>query len=170
MLRFVVILGLLVSLPVVAQEQSRTVIGPANPDLAAGADALLAGDAEKGVNLTLSGLGMATDREERLIGFSNLCAGYILLNQRETALEYCDRALEIKPRHWKSLSNRALIHVQMRNYSAADKDLRIAESISPNAEQVREVRGMLRDALEPVEPEVRVKDSDAVSIDEGRRR
>ncbi len=169
MLRFIIITGLLLTTFAQADERTRTVLGPPNPDLAAGAEALLAGNPEEGVKLTLSGLGMATNREERLVGFSNLCAGYILLNQQSTALEYCDRALRIRPRHWRSLSNRALIYLQMKNYEKAEEDLRLAESISPNSDKVREVRGMLRDALEPVEPEVRVKDSDAVSIDEGRR-
>ena len=38
---------------------SRTVLGPRNPHLADGAQALLEGDAEKGVRLTLLGLAAA---------------------------------------------------------------------------------------------------------------
>ena len=46
-------------------EHSRTVIGPANIDLADGAEALLAGDAEKGVSLTERGLQAAANDRER---------------------------------------------------------------------------------------------------------
>ena len=75
-------------------QEAKTVIGPANPDLAAGAEALLAGDAERGVALTLAGLKLETRARDRVAGLSNLCAGYIMLERHRTALEYCDLALE----------------------------------------------------------------------------
>jgi len=55
LVRFLIVACLTIS-SAVAQE-SKTVIGPSNPDLHDGANALLAGDAEEGVRLTLLGLG-----------------------------------------------------------------------------------------------------------------
>ena len=51
-------------------QHSRTVIGPSNIDLADGAEALLAGDAEQGVRLTERGLKAAANNRERVAGYS----------------------------------------------------------------------------------------------------
>ena len=87
---------------------ARTVIGPSNIDLADGAAALRTGDAEEGVRLTRRGLRSASSPRDRLAGYSNLCAGLIMLNRHEEAIESCDAAIAIDDRHWRSYSNRAL--------------------------------------------------------------
>ena len=67
-------------------QQNKTVLGPSNEDLAAGANALLAGDAEEGIRRTLKGMEFASSRRDRVAGMSNLCAGYAMLNQPEEGL------------------------------------------------------------------------------------
>ena len=161
MQRFILVFMLLLASHLLAQEDSRILIGPQNVDLADGAEALLRGDAETGVQLTLAGLAMAAGRDERLTGLANLCAGYLLLGQQEKALDYCNRALAINSRHWRSLSNRALIYIQMQRFEDAADDLRLGQQISPGAEQLKEVRGLLMDALRPVEPEVSINERSA---------
>ena len=65
--------------------QSRTVVGSTNPELQQGAEALRAEDAEEGVRLTLIGLRHASSKRERVVGLSNLCAGYVMLENFDTA-------------------------------------------------------------------------------------
>ena len=87
---------ILVAGPVLAQSdsQSSTTLGPRNLYLFDGAQALLAGDADEGVRLTLQGLAMAHGQREVKAGHANLCAGFLMLGQAETALVHCDWVLE----------------------------------------------------------------------------
>lgn len=142
----------------IEEAHSRTVIGPRNPDLAAGADALLAGDAEEGIRLTQLGLEAAQGRREHQAAFANLCAGYVMLAQYETALEYCDRALAVNEHHWRALCNRALAYLRLGRYDEAKADLDLAQSIAPQATALKEARGLLRDATDPVRPSVTIDD------------
>lgn len=136
----------------------KTVIGPANSDLASGADALVRGNAEDGVRLTLRGLGMASNKRERVAAMSNLCAGYVMLREHERAVEYCNDALEEDERHWRALSNRALALIRLKRYEEADSDLQAAEVIAPYSRKVKVVRSMLRDAIDPVAPAIVIDD------------
>jgi tetratricopeptide (TPR) repeat protein len=141
-----------------AAQQSKTVIGPSNPELHDGAEALLAGDAEEGVRLTLEGLARAPTTRERLIGMSNLCAGYIMLEDLDTALDYCNRVLAEDAKLWRAYSNRALIFIRQKRYDEAEADLEKAEALSPNSHTVKVVRSMLRDKTEPVKPNIVIDD------------
>lgn len=144
-------------LPAAAQD-SRTVIGPSNPPLQEGANALLSGDAEDGVRLTLVGLSQATTAKERHTAMSNLCAGYVMLGRDETGLEFCDRVIEETDRNWRAYSNRALIYIRQQRFDEADQDLLRAEAIAPGARTLQAVRAMWRDAVEPVAPAIIIDD------------
>lgn len=138
--------------------QSKTVFGASNPELQQGAEALRARDAEKGVRLTLVGLTRASNRRERVAGLSNLCAGYIMLENFETALNYCNRALEENDEHWRTYSNRALAYIKTGRFEEAELDLQKAEILRPKARSVRIVRAMLLDQTNPVEPTIVIDD------------
>ena len=161
----VISLGFL-SHPAISQE-AKTVVGPYNAELTEGAEALLAGDAERGVELTLKGIRHETRSYDRRTGLSNLCAGYILLNELDTALDYCNRVLDETDRHWRAYSNRALIYVKLGRYAEASADLERAEAIAPRARPVRSVRSMLQDATDPVAPTVIIDDRREPSPDAG---
>lgn len=148
---------LAVSWPAAAQD-SRTVIGPSNPPLQEGANALLAGDAEEGVRLTHIGLSQAATARERHTALSNLCAGYVMLGKIETGLEFCNRVIEQTDRSWRAYSNRALIYIRLQRFDEAEQDLLQAESIAPNARTLQAVRAMWRDAVEPVAPAIIIDD------------
>ena len=142
-----------------AQEsESKTVIGPSNPDLYHGANALLAGDAEEGVRLTLLGLQRESSPRDRVTAMSNLCAGYIMLEQLDTALSYCNQVLEKNDRHWRAYSNRALAYLELKRYAEAEQDLQKAEALAENARTVKIVRSMLLDATDPVAPQIVIDD------------
>ncbi len=147
--------------PAAAEEsdiQAKTVIGPRNPNLVEGAHELLAGRIEEGIRLTRLGLDAALGRRERQAALANLCAGYLMIEQYPTALEYCDRALEENDRNWRALSNRALVYVMTERYDEAEVDLVRGEALAPHATSLKEVRGMLLDAIEPVTPNIEVDD------------
>jgi tetratricopeptide (TPR) repeat protein len=141
--------------------ERKIVVGPANVDLADGAKALLAGDAREGVRLTRQGLEHASNRTERLTGLSNLCGGYVLLEQFDAALEQCDLALTEDRNYWRAYANRALIHVLTGRYDAAEADLSQAEKLAPGARTVIAVRALLRDRRNPVAPEIVIDDQRA---------
>ena len=142
----------------VSASESRVVIGPSNLALADGSAALMAGDAEKGVRLTLQGLTMATSDRDRISGWANLCAGYVMLDRLDDALVYCDQAIEADPGHWHALSNRALIYIFRAEYDLAASDVARAEAIVPHARIPRQVKTMLRNAMNPVVPTVTIDD------------
>ena len=141
--------------------QNATIVGPTNPDLALGADELLAGNFKEGVRLSLLGLAMATGRRERLTALSNLCAGYIMLDQLDTALTYCDLAIDNNDQHWRARNNRALIYVKQKKYLEAEQDILVGQEYAPNSSTLKMVRSMLLDQTDPVSPNI--------IIDERRR-
>ena len=150
---------LLLACQSVCAQQSTTVIGPSNAELAAGARELLAGNAEEGVRLSLQGLKYAASRADNLAGMSNLCAGYFMLNDLDEALLYCNRALELDGSHWRALSNRALIYVKLKRYDEAELDIQKGLEIAPNSRTLAIISGMLLDARDPVAPSVIIDDS-----------
>lgn len=173
--RFLPLLMLLGSL---AQAQStarqseavaKTVVGPTNADLAEGAAALRAGDAEQGVRLTERGLSTAGGRRERVAGYSNLCAGLAMLERLDEALQACDRALQLDDRHWRSYSNRALVYLKQERYAEAQTDIARVETLSPQAHTLGKLRAMYRDAVDPVSPSIIIDDSREASADETDR-
>ena len=147
-------------------QENATIIGPSNIDLAMGAELLKDGETEKGIERTLKGLGYASNARERTAGNNNACAGYVMLDQPEEALPYCNAALEIHERHWRALNNRALAYIKLGRFEEADIDLTQAEDIAPSARSVKLTRSMLLDATDPVAPHVIVDDRRQAPDDE----
>lgn len=135
-----------------------TVIGPRNIPLHDGAQALLAGDNEEGIRLTLEGLELAHGRREEEAALSNLCAGYIKLGDYREALKYCDILLTRNDKNWRGYNNRAVIFIMTRQYERANEDLLMGESLNPGAQTLKIARAMYMDAVHPVRPEVEIDD------------
>lgn len=161
------LLGIVAVAPATGQEDSepRTVIGPSNIDLADGATALRSGNAEDGVRLTRSGLRSAANNRERVAGYSNLCAGLVMLDQLDEALDACNQALIINDQHWRSYSNRALIYVKLKRFADAERDIADGEAINPNARTLKIVKAMLLDETDPVAPSITIDDRRQVPVD-----
>lgn len=136
----------------------KTVLGPRNPNLVDGANELLAGNAEEGIRLTRLGLDVAVGQRERQAGLGNICAGYVMLKQYDEALEFCNEALAEYDRNWRALCNRALIYIKKGRLEEAAADLERGEEIAPNARALKEVRGMYRDATDPVTESITIDD------------
>ncbi len=145
---------------------SRTVLGPRNPDLANGAQALLKGDAEEGVRLTRLGLAAAFGRRERQAALGNLCAGYLLLDQFDEAIGYCDQALAENDRNWRVYNNRALVYLRLGRFEEAEADIVRGQELAPNARTLKVAKGMLLDETDPVSPSIVIDDRREPADDE----
>jgi len=144
-----------------------TVIGPRNPDLQEGAQQLLAGRARQGVELTLRGLKVAQGGREEEAALSNLCAGYIMLENFEEALKYCELLIARNEDSWRGYNNRAVIYINTKEYEKAHRDLVRGEELNPGARTLRIARAMYLDAVDPVAPEVEIDDRETDYDGEG---
>jgi tetratricopeptide (TPR) repeat protein len=153
-------IGLLAAAQVIADDEAaaKTVLGPKNIYLADGANALMAGDAEEGVRLTLMGLKIAQGQREEKVGHSNLCAGFLLLGQAETALEHCNWVLELDPYHWRTYNNRALVYLRLERFQESEADIRRGQELNPKSEKLKEVKGLYLDKVVPVEERITIDD------------
>lgn len=147
---------LLVCAQVGAQEESKTVIGPRNVSLTEGAEALLAGDGEEGVRLTLIGLETAQGIRERKAALSNLCAGYLMIDQPQTALQYCNEAIEQFPDFWRAYNNRALVFLRLERFEESEADIRRGQALRPSAKTLKIAKGMLLDETDPVRSNIEI--------------
>jgi tetratricopeptide (TPR) repeat protein len=140
------------------EPKSKTVIGPSNIYLYDGATALQAGDAVKGVPLTLKGLEMAQGRREEKIGHANLCAGFLLLGQPKTALVHCDWVLERDPYHWRTYNNRAIAYLRLERFEESEADIKKGQELNPRSEKLKQVKGMYLDEVRPVDEKITIDD------------
>jgi tetratricopeptide (TPR) repeat protein len=118
--------------------QSATVVGPTNPQLADGAMALDAGRVEEGIRLTLEGLKFPVESHDKAAGYSNLCAGYAMLKQWDEALQHCNTSLSLDANNWRTFNNRAAVYVGKGQYDRAMADLRAGLEIAPNSRTLLE--------------------------------
>ncbi|MDH3615798.1 MAG: tetratricopeptide repeat protein [Gammaproteobacteria bacterium] len=137
-------------------EESKTVLGPRNINLYDGANALMAGDAEEGVRLTLLGLQMAKGSREEKIGHANLCAGYLMIDQPDTALVHCNWVLERDDAHWRTYNNRALVYLRLERFDESEEDIRKGQALKPGSTKLKIVKGMYLDETQPVTPKVEI--------------
>ena len=145
-----------------------TVIGPRNADLHRGAELLRSGRTMEGVELTLRGFQSAEGSREQEAALSNLCSGYVVLEQFDEALKYCELLLARNDKSWRGYNNRALIYIMTEQYEKADQDLSTAEELNPGAQTLKIARSIYRDAVDPVTPEIEIDDRQ--SPDEGGNR
>jgi len=137
---------------------SKTVIGPRNPFLLDGANLLKAGDSAEGVRLTLLGLKAALGQREEKNGHANLCAGFLLLGQYDTALEHCNWVLDLDPYHWRTYNNRAIVYLKLRRFEESAADIKRGQELNPTSEKLKTVKGMYLDEIDPVSEHITIDD------------
>ena len=92
-----------------------------------------------------------------------------MLERLEEALQACNQALELDDRHWRSYSNRALVYLKQQRYPEAERDISKGEELSPNARTLKILRGMYRDAVDPVSPSIIIDDRRGAAADDEER-
>ena len=139
-------------------EESKTVLGPSNIYLYDGANALRAGDGAEGVRLTLLGLSSAQGMREEKIAHANLCAGYLLVDQPEKALQHCNWVLDRDDAHWRTYNNRALVYLHLERFEESEADIRRGQELRPKSTNLKIVKGMLLDETNPVTTRIEADD------------
>lgn len=150
-------------------EESKTVLGPRNIYLYDGANALKAGNGEDGVRLTLLGLQVAQGTREEKIAHANLCAGFILVDQPNKALEHCDWVIDLDPGHWRTYNNRALAYLRLERFAESEEDIRRGQELRPGSEKLKIVKGMYLDETDPVTPKIEIDERRKAQDPEGAR-
>ncbi len=158
MVQRLILLAMTMLAAVQVYADSKTVIGPRNLYLHDGAKALMAGDPDEGVPLTLRGLEVAHGLHEKKIAHANLCAGFLLLGQAATALQHCDWVLEHDPYHWRSYNNRALVYLRLQRFEESAADIRTGQELNPRSEKLKEVKAMYLDEVQPVDEKIIIDD------------
>lgn len=149
---------LLATSPFAISEEAKTVIGPSNLNLYDGANALMAGDGEEGVRLTLLGLEMAQGAREKKAGHANLCAGYLLIERPEEALKHCNWVLERDSDHWRTYNNRALVYLRLERFAESEEDIRKGQALRPQSRNLKIIKGMYLDETQPVRTRIETDD------------
>ena len=141
----------------VADERTNntTVLGT-NADLMDGYHYLLSGNYELAVEKLHRGIKSAGSNRERAKALSNLCAGYTILERYELAVASCDESIEINPRNWHALNNRALALMGLDRLSEAESDVNDAMKLSPTAAKLLRTREILLGRLR--QPRVTIED------------
>jgi tetratricopeptide (TPR) repeat protein len=127
------------------QADSRTVLGVGNELLAAGAEMIRAGQYEDGIRLTTQGLERPASTNDRAAALSNLCAAHAASGHPDLAITFCTESISINDKNWRAYSNRSYAFYLKGMYAQAHADLEMAASISPNARQVEQIRGMINE-------------------------
>ena len=118
-------------------EGSKTIIR-GSTSLQEGAAALQAGRIEEGIHLTLEGLKTEPTVQDRSIGHSNACAGYVTLRRWADALVQCDAALALDTSNWHAYNNRAAIYIKQGLFELGYQDLQAGLALAPNAKLLHE--------------------------------
>ena len=79
-------------------------------------------------------------REIRLSLFMNLALVHIKLHQLDTAMQYCDDALNLDPANVKALYRRATVLYKKRKFDDAERDLEVAGRLAPEDKSIIKLR------------------------------
>jgi tetratricopeptide (TPR) repeat protein len=123
---------------------SSTVIGP-NVMLSDGAEALMRGEWQRGIQLTQMGLTFAISHEDRASALANLCAGFAGLKQYQRALEHCDKSLEIVKDNWRTWQNRAAANLGLGKIEDSLRDIQRGLQINPDSDSLQKTLAIARD-------------------------
>jgi tetratricopeptide (TPR) repeat protein len=120
------------------------VIGP-NVMLADGAEALMRGDWQRGVQLTQMGLTFAISQADRAAALANLCAGFAGLKQYQRALEHCDESIAIANDNWRAWQNRAAANLGLGKIEESLRDIQRGLQLNPDSDALQKTLAIARD-------------------------
>ena len=122
---------------------SNTVIGP-NTMLADGAEALMRGDWQRGVQLTQMGLTFAISQQDRASALANLCAGFAGLRQYQRALEHCDQSIALVSDNWRTWQNRAAANLGLGRIEESLRDIQRGLQLNPDSDSLQKTLAIAR--------------------------
>ena len=122
---------------------ANTVIGP-NVMLADGAEALMRGDWERGVQLTQMGLTFAVSQQDRASALANLCAGFAALKKYQRALENCDQSIALVADNWRTWQNRAAANLGLGKVDESLRDIQRGLQINPDSDSLQKSLAIAR--------------------------
>jgi tetratricopeptide (TPR) repeat protein len=123
---------------------SNTVIGP-NVMLADGAEALMRGDWQRGIQLTQMGLTFAVSQQDRASALANLCAGFTAIKQFQRALEHCDQSITIVSDNWRTWQNRAAANLGLVKIEESLRDIQRGLQLNPDSDSLQKTLAIARD-------------------------
>jgi tetratricopeptide (TPR) repeat protein len=123
---------------------SNTVIGP-NVMLADGADALMRGEWQRGIQLTQMGLTFAISQQDRASALANLCAGFAALKKYQRALEHCDQSIALVDDNWRTWQNRAAAHLGLGKIEESLRDIQRGLQLNPDSDSLQKTLAIVRD-------------------------
>jgi tetratricopeptide (TPR) repeat protein len=123
---------------------SNTVIGP-NVMLADGAEALMRGDWQRGIQLTQMGLTFAVSQQDRASALANLCAGFTAIKQFQRALEHCDQSITIVSDNWRTWQNRAAANLGLGKIEESLRDIQRGLQLNPDSDSLQKTLAIARD-------------------------
>jgi tetratricopeptide (TPR) repeat protein len=123
---------------------SNTVIGP-NVMLADGAEALMRGEWQRGIQLTQMGLTFAISQQDRASALANLCAGFAALKQYQRALEHCDQSIALVDDNWRTWQNRAAAHLGLGKIEESLRDIQRGLQLNPDSDSLQKTLAIARD-------------------------
>jgi tetratricopeptide (TPR) repeat protein len=121
-----------------------TVLG-ANPQLSEGAQAMLSGDWQRGIELTELGLNATVSPSDRAAALANLCAAHAALKQYDKALVFCDQSLAIDETNWEAWQNRAACHLGLNKIEESLRDLQRGLALNPDSDALQKTLTIARD-------------------------
>jgi DnaJ family protein C protein 7 len=123
---------------------SNTVIGP-NVMLADGAEALMHGEWQRGIQLTQMGMTFAISQQDRASALANLCAGFAALKQYQRALDNCDQSLALVDDNWRTWQNRAAAHLGLGKIEESLQDIQRGLQLNPDSDSLQKSLAIARD-------------------------
>jgi tetratricopeptide (TPR) repeat protein len=127
-------------------DTGKVIVIGAGQYLSAGADALRLGRYDESIRLTLFGLEHDSPGVmNRAAGLANLCAAHVAKEEPDAAIPYCNESLSLNGRNWRVYSSRSHAYLLKGMYEEAKLDNDAAAAISPDADHVKMVRGLINE-------------------------
>jgi tetratricopeptide (TPR) repeat protein len=148
--KLALLIAIAAALPAVAGAESstsatsNTVIGP-NVMLSDGAEALMHGDWERGIQLTQMGMMFAISQQDRASALANLCAGFVALKKYQRALENCDQSIALVNDNWRTWQNRAAANLGLGKVEESLRDIQRGLQINPDSDALQKTLAIARD-------------------------
>ena len=108
------------------------------------------------MELTKKGLEVAKGSFEHKAALSNLCAGYLMLEKPQQALQACNQVLEEDPTFWRAYNNRALVYLELGRFDESEADILRGQELRPKSKNLKLTKAKLLDATDPVVPSVEI--------------